>query len=215
VAAELAAEDLGLAGFAEDRCGPGGGLEDEGGPGHEPEETESPEEPEGRGVVVVGDAEVEVAEEVLVHEIEPEPAADVAVGGEGDEPVAEGEGEVVVGEKAEGGGVALGGVGEAGEDVPGGDDEEEEEGGGGGVEVAEVMEGALEASGEEEVEDDDGDGEDYADEALGEDVEGAGCGEVVAVEAEAGVVAAAKSRYRGLSTALRFGRADGSLVCHG
>ena len=40
------------------------------------------------GVVVVGDAEVEVAEQVLVHEVEPEPAANVAVGGEWDLPVA-------------------------------------------------------------------------------------------------------------------------------
>jgi hypothetical protein len=32
----------------------------------------------------VGDAEVEVAEEMLVDEVEPEPAVDVAVGGEGD-----------------------------------------------------------------------------------------------------------------------------------
>ena len=36
----------------------------------------------------MGDAEVEVAEEVLVDEVEPEPAVDVAVGGEGDLPVA-------------------------------------------------------------------------------------------------------------------------------
>ena len=36
---------------------------------------------EGDGVVVAGDAEVEIAEEVLVDEVEPEPAVDVAVGG--------------------------------------------------------------------------------------------------------------------------------------
>ena len=88
MAAELAAEGLGLGGVAEEGRGPGGGFEDEGGPGHEPDEAEAPEEPEGAGVVVVGDAEVEVAEEVLVHEVEPEPAVDVAVGGKGDLPVA-------------------------------------------------------------------------------------------------------------------------------
>ena len=109
-----------LWGTAEEGCGPGGGLEEEGGPGHEPDEAEAPEEPEGGGVVVVGDAEVEVAEEVLVHEVEPEPAVDVAVGGEGDEPVA-------VKRRWKGGGVALRGVGEAGEDVPGGGDREEDE----------------------------------------------------------------------------------------
>ena len=42
----------------------------------------------GEGVVVVGDAEVEVAKEVLVHEVEPEPAADIsAMVGKGNEPV--------------------------------------------------------------------------------------------------------------------------------
>jgi hypothetical protein len=68
----------------------------------------------------VGDAEVDVAEEVLVHEVEPEPAVDVAVGGEGNLPVTV--------QEAEGSGMALRGVGEAGEDVPGGRDEEEDEG---------------------------------------------------------------------------------------
>ncbi len=66
----------------------------------------------------MGDAEVEVAEEVLVHEVEPEPAVDVAVGGKGDLPVAVCE--------VEGCGMALRGVGEAGEDVPGGGDGEED-----------------------------------------------------------------------------------------
>ena len=197
MAAELAAEDGRAVGGAEEGCGPGGGLEDESGPRHEPDEAEAPEEPERGGVVVVGDAEVEVAEEVLVHEVEPEPAVDVAVGGERDLPV-----EV---DEAERGGSALCGIGEAGEDVPGGGDEEEGFEGGPGVELAETASGALEAAGEEEVEDDDGDGEDYADEALGEDVEGAGGGEEAAVEAEAG------GQTAGLSTALRFGRDDGVL----
>ena len=89
-------------------------MEEIGAPGHEPDEEESPEEIEGDGVVVAGDAEVEVAEEVLVDEVEPEPAVDVAVGGERDGPVAVGEGEVA--------GMALGGVGEGDEDVPGGGD---------------------------------------------------------------------------------------------
>ena len=82
----MAAEGLGSRG-REEGCG-SDGLEEEGRPGHEPDEAEAPEEPEGDGVVVVGDAEVEVAEEMLVHEVEPEPAVDVAVGGEGDVPVA-------------------------------------------------------------------------------------------------------------------------------
>ena len=49
---------------------------------------------------------------MLVDEVEPEPAVDVAVGGEWDCPVALGEGEVA--------GMALGGVGDGDEDVPGG-----------------------------------------------------------------------------------------------
>ena len=184
VAAELAAEDLGAAGAAEEGRGPGGGLEDEGGPGHEPEEAESPEEPEGRGVVVVGDAEVEVAEQVLVHEVEPEPAADVAVGGQGHEPVAEREREGVLGYEAEGGGMAFGGIGQAGEEVPGRGDEQEGFEGGPGMEVSETAEGAFDAACEEEIERDDSDGEDDADEAFAEDVEGAGGGEEAAVEAQ-------------------------------
>ncbi len=71
--------DEGAEGFA-----PGDGAkgaEEVGAPGHEPDEEESPEEIEGDGVVVARDAEVEVAEEVLVDEVEPEPAVDVAVGG--------------------------------------------------------------------------------------------------------------------------------------
>jgi hypothetical protein len=43
--------------------------------------------------------------------------------------------------------VALGGVGEAGEDVPGGGDDEEKEQGCEGVELTEPGEGVLEASG--------------------------------------------------------------------
>lgn len=51
------------------------------------------------------------------------------------------------------------------------------------MELAEAAEGAMEAAGDKEVEDDDGCGEDYSDEALGEDVEGAGYGDASAVEA--------------------------------
>jgi hypothetical protein len=54
------------------------------------------------------------------------------------------------------------------------------------VEFAEAGDGGAEASCDEEVEECDGDGEDEADEALGEDVEGAGCGEGVAVEGSRG-----------------------------
>ncbi len=67
----------------------------------------------------MGDAEVEVAEEVLVHEVEPEPAVDVAVGGKGNLPVAIGEGEVA--------GMALRWVCEGDEDVPRRGDREEDE----------------------------------------------------------------------------------------
>ena len=109
----------------------GDGVEEVGGPGHDPDEEQSPEEIEGDGVVVAGDAEVEIAEEVLVDEVEPGPAVDVAVGGEGDLPVAVGEGEVA--------GIALGGVGSGYEDVPGGSYGEEDCGAGDGVELAEAF----------------------------------------------------------------------------
>ena len=164
-----------------DRLAPGDGGEgvgEEGAPGHEPDEEEGVEEQEGDGVVVAGDAEVEIAEEVLVDEVEPGPAVDVAVGGERHEPVAVG--------KGDGAGVATRGVAEAGEDVPGGGDEEKYGGAGGGVEGAEVAEEVAGAVEKGEVEEDDGDGEDDADEALGEDIERAGGGEARAKEARRG-----------------------------
>ena len=91
---------------------------------------------------------------------------DVAVGGQGNLPVAVREGD--------GSGVALRGVGEAGEDVPGAATARKTamlERGYRRRMLAEVLRTTV---GGDEVEEDDGDGEDDADEALGEDVEGAG-----------------------------------------
>ena len=102
-------------------------MEEIGAEGEEPDEEESPEEIEGDGVVVVGDAEIEIAEKVLVDEVEPEPAVDVGVGGIWDRPVVMGEGEAA--------GMALGGVGQGDEDVPGGGDYEEDYGAGDWVEL--------------------------------------------------------------------------------
>ena len=74
----------------------------------------------------MGDAKVEVAEQVLVHEIEPEPAANVTVCRERDLPVAP-EARRVPNE-VERGWMSLRGVGETGEDVPRrGDDEKDQE----------------------------------------------------------------------------------------
>jgi len=154
------------------------GSEEEGGPGHEPDEAEAPEEPEWGGVIVVRDAEVEIAEEVLVHEIEPEPAVYVAVGWEGDLPV--------VVHELERSRMALGRVGEPREDVPGCGDGEEDEEGCAEVELAEAPDRYTEAAAHEEIESGDGYGKDDADEAFGEDVEGGGGGEAVAADAEAG-----------------------------
>jgi len=95
------------------------GAEEKGAPGHEPDEDEAPEEKERDGVVVARDTEVEVAEEVLVDEVEPEPAVDVAVGGKRNGPVAVGEGEVA--------GMALGWVRNGDKDVPGCGDEKEDD----------------------------------------------------------------------------------------
>jgi len=60
---------------------------------------------------------------------------------------------------------------------------EEDEGAGDGVKFAEAREGASEAVDDEEIEGRDGEWEDDADEALGEDVEGAAGGEGVAEKA--------------------------------
>ena len=120
------------------------------------------------------DAEVEIAEEVLIDEIEPEPAVYVVLGGFCNYPVMVG--------KVQACRMALGWVGEADEDVPGRGNGQEDDGAGDGMELAEAVECGFEAASEEEMEKDDADGEDDADEALGEDVEGAGGGEEVAVE---------------------------------
>ena len=82
VGVEFAGEEAGAEGAGGERQGAGQGSGEEGGPGHEPDEDEAEEEPEGDGVVVTRDAEVEVAENLLVDEVEPGPAVDVAVGGE-------------------------------------------------------------------------------------------------------------------------------------
>ena len=164
VGAEAGAESSGAErkGFSE-----GGGKE--GGPGQEPDEEEAEKEPERDGVVVAGDTEVEVAEELLIDEVEPGPAVDVALGGERDGEVAVGEGEAT--------GMPLGGVGEGGEDVPGSGDQQEDGGAGERVKLTEAAERASPVVGGEEGCQDDGDGKDDADQALGKDVEGAGEGE--------------------------------------
>lgn len=171
----MGAEALAEAGIAEwEGAGDGGGKE--GGPGHEPDEDETEKESERDGVVVAGDAQVEVAEELLVHEVEPGPAVNVAVGGERDLPMA-----VEEGKRA---GVALSWIAKAGEDVPGGGEEEEDCRAWEGVKLADAGscgtgKDRAEASGEKEIQGDDGEGEDDADEALGEEVESAGAGEEV------------------------------------
>ena len=111
-------------------------------------------------------AQVQVAEHVLVHEVEPVPAVDVAQRGQRDDPVAV--------DEVEGRGMALGGVGEAGEDVPRSGDDEEGFERFPWVKVADALDGATPAAREDEIDEDDSDGEDDADEALGEDVESAG-----------------------------------------
>jgi hypothetical protein len=85
---------------------PGDGEEgrEEEAPGKEPDEVEEPVGEGGELVVVVWIALAEEAEEVLVDEVEPPEAVDVAEGGD----VADL--------------MALAGVGEADEDVPGGGD---------------------------------------------------------------------------------------------
>ena len=101
---------------------------------------------EGQLVVVVRVALAEEAQEVLVDEVEVEEAVDVAQGG-------------VVAD-----GVALVGVGDAAEDVPGRGDEQKEQSAGDGLEDAP----AAPLAGEEQVGNGCSDKEDGSDEALGE-----------------------------------------------
>jgi len=98
---------------------PGDGEEggDEQAPWEEPDEVEEPVRIAGELVVVVGVAQGEEAQEVLVDEVEVEEAVDVAEGG-------------VVAD-----GVALVRIGEAAEDVPGGGDGQEEQQAGDGLEL--------------------------------------------------------------------------------
>ena len=82
--------------------------------------------------------------------------------------------------------VTLCGIGEAGEDVPWGSDEEEGFERREGVKFAQSMQAAAETACEEQVDGDDHYREDDADEAFGEDIEGAGCGKATAVKAQVG-----------------------------
>jgi len=83
----------------------------------------------------------------------------------------------VAGEEGDRGGVALGGVAKGGKDVPRGGYREKECSAGDGVQGAEPGEGRAEAVGKYKVGADDGDREDDADEALGQQCQGAGRGE--------------------------------------
>ena len=107
----------------------------------------------GHLAVVVRDAALQEAGDVLVVEIEPGPAC--------------------AGGKAEAGGHRDGWIAQRGEDVPGGGDKEEDERGWDEVE----LEKKTELAGEGEIEQDEGDGEDEADDSLGEEVEGGDGGE--------------------------------------
>ena len=126
---------------------------EEGRPGKEPEGGEQPEEEDGDLAVVVRDAALQEAGDVLVVEIEPGPAC--------------------AGGQAEAGGHCDGWIAQRGEDVPGGGDQKEDERGWDEVE----FEKKAELAGEGEIEQDEGDGEDEADDSLGEEVEGGDGGE--------------------------------------
>ena len=111
-------------------------------PGHEPHAKKSPEEPEGNCVIVTRDAEVEIAEEMLVEEVKPEPAVDVAGRGLRDDPRG---GPEPVGED-DAGDMALGWITQAGEDVPRRGDGEEDEGAECNVELAKARNCSAQAS---------------------------------------------------------------------
>ena len=147
-------------------------FENECRPRHEPEEAEAPEEPQRDGVVVARNAEVEVAQKLLVDEVEPEPAVDVALRRQWHR-----EGTV---RESEAAGMALRGVRQRDEDVPRrGDckkDGERRE----RMELADAGDGGAWAARDEHVDQYDSDWEDDADQSLGDDTEGAADGEGVA-----------------------------------
>jgi hypothetical protein len=87
----------------------------------------------------VRDAEVEIAEEVLVDEIEPEPAMYVVLGGFRNYPVMVG--------KAQAFWMALGWVGKTDEDVPRRSNGEEEEKADNGMELPKALKSPMCASG--------------------------------------------------------------------
>ena len=118
----------------------GGGKE--GCPGKEPEGGEQPEEEDGDLTVVVGDAALQEAGDVFVVEIEPGPAC--------------------AGGQAEAGGHRDGWIAQRGENVPGGGDQKEDQRGWDEMK----FEKKPELAGEGEIEQDEGDGEDDADEPL-------------------------------------------------
>ena len=62
-------------------------LEEKRRPGHQPHQAQSPEEPQRHGVVIARDAEVQIAQYLLVNEVEPGPAVDVSLGGQRHEEV--------------------------------------------------------------------------------------------------------------------------------
>ena len=128
-------------------------------PREKPDELAEPEDVPGLAVVVVGVAQPEEAEEVLVDEVEVEESVDVAGGGD----VADG--------------IAVIGIAEAGEDVPRRGDGEEEQQSGEEMELTP----AAPFAGEDEIRNDGGDKEDGCDESFGEKSERErGIGEVKA-----------------------------------
>jgi hypothetical protein len=138
---------------------------------------QAPEEPQRRGVVVVRHAQVQVAQQVLVHEVEPEPAAHVAVGRQRHLPVTV--------DEVEGNRVALRGVGEAGEDVPRRGDDEEDCQRRPRMQRAQAGDRAARAASDQQVEQHDADREDDSDQSLGQHVQRAGQREAEAPGADA------------------------------
>ena len=154
-----------------ERNGAGDGPEGESRPGHQPDEAEAPEEPQRDGVVVARNAEVEVAQKLLVDEVEPGPAVDVALRRQWHR-----EGTMRVSEAC---GMALRGVRQRDEDVPGRGDGEEDGERRERMELADAGDCGARAARQQQVDQDNSDWEDDADQALGEDAEGAADGEGV------------------------------------
>ncbi len=121
------------------------------GPRHQPHQAQPPEQRQRHGVVVVRDAQVQVAEQVFVHEVKPRPTADIAVRGQRHLPVSPGQHGARVLHEGEGRGMALRGVGQARRQMPRRGDREKHQEGADRMQEAEPVESASKSPRQQQI----------------------------------------------------------------